>query len=199
MEKKLIVEKGFLHDRIPFKVYQELLDSIDILDIDSKKTYNASLAGNIEKELDATSLIPNSFYEYVAFLANSYYNYFPLEKFGNKKTFKFMASWLNYQKKNEFNPLHSHEGSLSYVVWLKIPYNLKDELSLPNNVVSNGPRNSVFEFFVNDVTCPIWVDSSMEGEIIIFNSAYNHLVYPFYTSDEYRISLAGNLKTEWVD
>ena len=199
MEKKLIVEKGFIHDRIPQNVYKELSESINFLDLNSTKHYNKKLAGNIQKEFNVTNSIPSSFYEYVAFLANSYYDYFPVEKIGDKKTFTFIDAWLNYQKKHEFNPLHSHGGSLSYVVWLKIPYDIEVELSLPNCVKSNFPRNSFFEFFVDDVNYPIRVDSSMEGEIIIFNSSYKHVVYPFYSSNKYRISLAGNLETDWVD
>jgi len=199
MEKKIILEKGFVRDRIPFKVYNELLNSLNISDVDSKKPHNFSLAGNIEKELEVTGLIPDSFHQYLAFLANNYYNYFPLEKIKNNKKFEFMKSWLNYQKKHEFNPLHFHEGSLSYVVWIKIPYNLIDEFNLPNNLNSNLPRNSLFEFVVDNIQHTINVNANMEGEIIIFDSKYHHQVYPFYTSDEYRISLAGNLLTYWVD
>ena len=199
MKKQLIIEKGFLHDKLPFDVFKELLDSINIVNVESKKPYNLSLAGNIEKEFEVTNLIPNLFYEYVAYLANSYYDHFPLEKIKNNKKLEFKACWLNYQKKHEFNPIHVHDGALSYVVWIKIPYNLAEELNFPNNINSKLARNSAFEFVVDNKSFPIFVDSSMEGEIIIFNSNYFHQVYPFYTSDEHRISLAGNLFTHWVD
>ena len=43
------------------------------------------------------------------------------------------------------------------------------------------------------------VDKDMEGEIIVFDSKLLHVVYPFYTSNDYRMSLAGNVLTEWVD
>jgi hypothetical protein len=37
------------------------------------------------------------------------------------------------------------------------------------------------------------VDKSFEGKMLMFpNSAY-HTVYPFYTSDDYRITVSGNL------
>ena len=199
MKKQVVFEKGYLHDRVPTKVYKELLDSINISDINSKEPLNSVLAGNIEKEFDVTKLIPDSFYDYVSSLANGYYDNFRSEKIKNNKRFVFYESWVNYQKKYEFNPLHNHAGSLSYVVWIKIPYNLEDELSMPNNVKSRSPVNSVFEFVVNDTPHPIGVNSSMEGDIIIFNSNMKHQVHPFYTSDEYRISMSGNLFTEWLD
>ena len=37
------------------------------------------------------------------------------------------------------------------------------------------------------------VDKSYEGTIIIFKSNLRHLVYPFHTSDDYRISISGNI------
>ena len=27
--------------------------------------------------------------------------------------------WVNYQKQNEFNPMHDHTGVYSYVIWMK--------------------------------------------------------------------------------
>ena len=30
--------------------------------------------------------------------------------------------WVNYQKQNEFNPVHNHGGVYSFVIWMKIPY-----------------------------------------------------------------------------
>ena len=37
------------------------------------------------------------------------------------------------------------------------------------------------------------LDKSCEGKIAIFPSVLNHIVYPFHTSDNYRISVSGNL------
>jgi hypothetical protein len=39
----------------------------------------------------------------------------------------------------------------------------------------------------------IEVDKSWEGTMIMFPSSLHHMVHPFYTSDEYRISISGNL------
>jgi hypothetical protein len=40
----------------------------------------------------------------------------------------------------------------------------------------------------------IRADKKYEGKICIFPSYLHHSVFPFYSSDEYRISIAGNLK-----
>ena len=41
---------------------------------------------------------------------------------------------------------------------------------------------------------PIVVDRSYEGVMLIFPAWLQHMVTPFYTSDDYRISISGNIK-----
>ena len=43
-------------------------------------------------------------------------------------------------------------------------------------------------------THQVKVDKSFEGKILFFNAKQNHCVYPFYTSDDYRITISGNVK-----
>ena len=35
--------------------------------------------------------------------------------------------WVNFQKKHEFNPMHTHDGIYSFVIWHKVPYSMEDE------------------------------------------------------------------------
>jgi hypothetical protein len=42
----------------------------------------------------------------------------------------------------------------------------------------------------------IRADKKYEGKICIFPSYLHHSVFPFYSSDKYRISIAGNLKVK---
>ena len=63
------------------------------------------------------------------------------------------ALWINYQKKNEFNPPHDHDGKLSFVIYLKIPEELKKENAEykgkscgPGGIqflYGDGPRDSI--------------------------------------------------------
>ena len=41
---------------------------------------------------------------------------------------------------------------------------------------------------------PIDVDKSFEGKMVMFGAKHLHEVYPFYTSDDYRITISGNLR-----
>tara|TARA_B100000427_G_scaffold24812_1_gene18386 strand:+ start:432 stop:656 length:225 start_codon:yes stop_codon:yes gene_type:complete len=45
----------------------------------------------------------------------------------------------------------------------------------------------------NVVNFPLFVENGWEGRIVMFPSSLLHIVYPFQSSDDYRISIAGNL------
>ena len=110
--------------------------------------------------------------------------------------------WVNYQKKHEFNPPHDHAGFVSFVIFVHIPYNLNDEeLCYPDLGKNHASRNHTSKFtFINPGSDgkikvdPIDVDKSFEGKMLMFHANQMHEVYPFYTSDDYRITVSGNLK-----
>ena len=107
--------------------------------------------------------------------------------------------WANIQKKHEFNPMHMHDGVYSFAIWLKVPYNIEDELKSPSVNRSNMPRAGLFSFIYTNIFGEIReaefpVDRSFEGTIFLFPSCLPHMVYPFTSSNEYRISISGNLR-----
>lgn len=159
------------------------------------KKYNDKLAGNLEKEY-STHKSEKILKPYLTSLANEFHK--KSKENEQYPHWEVKDIWINYQKKYEFNPLHNHTGNLSFVLWVQIPYNLEDELSYPNCMNSSTPSNSLFEFVCTDfmgriVQNRIDVDKSYEGCIIMFPSSLHHMVHPFYTSDDYRISISGNL------
>ena len=107
---------------------------------------------------------------------------------------------MNLQQKYEYNPLHLHQGELSFVIWVNIPYDLEDEKKLPSMRSQTSPNLPSFKFRFPNFMGPggmgthiIEVDKSFEGKLILFPSYLLHEVSPFYTSDGYRISVSGNL------
>ena len=108
--------------------------------------------------------------------------------------------WVNYQYKHEFNPYHFHGGMYSFVVWMKIPTDWKEQNKLPflDGVNEDNKKASNFEFEYTDMLGTIKhygyrLDSSMEGHMLLFPARLQHTVYPFYNCDEERISISGNL------
>lgn len=109
-------------------------------------------------------------------------------------------TWLNLQAKHDYNPNHIHSGNLSYVLWVKIPFEMEEEDMAANTKKSNCHTHGRFEF--SYVTKDLQVDSlimdidkTYEGKMILFPANLRHCVYPFYTSDKERMSIAGNI---WI-
>lgn len=119
----------------------------------------------------------------------------------NKVDLRLKSAWVNFQQKGEFNPMHNHTGMYSFVLWYKVPYYTKFEEAAGPGRKSNNNLAGKFQFaFTNilgNVTgADIPVDKLWEGQILLFPSALMHSVYPFYTSNDYRISISGNLFVE---
>jgi len=105
--------------------------------------------------------------------------------------------WVNFQKKHEFNPLHDHTGLFSFIIFLKIPYNLEDEdkfFPQPAGDYSTSRLSFVLTDYLGDVfELKLNVDKSFENKMIMFPSPLKHMVYPFYSTDEHRVTVSGNI------
>ena len=106
--------------------------------------------------------------------------------------------WVNYQKQNEFNPLHDHNGVYSFVVWMKIPTRHFEQNKNPISLKSSDHLISAFQFHYSNIlgqtkhhTCEM--NPEMERTILFFPAKLKHVVYPFYNCDEDRISISGNI------
>ena len=193
---------GFTQGHIPINIYQDLNQEIVDIHTNDKDIVrmNRSLAGQITKEYQITKSrkLLDPFLEEMGRAFQKEWDYFPKEN-PNKNDLKVESVWVNMQKKLEVNPLHNHDGTLSFVAWLHIPFKLEDERNMPNCKNSRTVElSSTFQFVYTTAlgtiaNCPMFVESGWEGRIVMFPAKLLHVVYPFQTSDDYRISIAGNL------
>ena len=192
---------GLTSGKIPPDIYQALNQEIVDIHTNDKDIVrmNHSLAGQITKEYQITKSLPllNPYLEEMGRAYQKEWNSYP--KGNPNKDLKVESVWVNMQKKLEVNPLHNHDGTLSFVAWLHVPFKLEDERNMPNCKNSRTVElASTFQFVYttalgNIANCPFFVESGWEAKIIMFPSKLLHMVYPFQTSDDYRISIAGNL------
>jgi len=106
-------------------------------------------------------------------------------------------TWINFMKKGEFNPIHGHNGVMSFVLWLKVPYYIDDEIKLYPNLHPEKLASGKFAFHYTDTigtinTFFLAADKTFEGSLIVFPSLMRHSVFPFFSSDDERISISGN-------
>ena len=105
--------------------------------------------------------------------------------------------WVNYQKETEFNPIHNHFGIYSFVIWMKIPTDYREQKQLPI-ARANSSSISNFQFqYMNMLGEPsnhtYEMSPSREGTLLFFPSKLMHSVYPFYNCDKERVSISGNV------
>ena len=161
----------------------------------SNRDFTNKLAGIIEKETGYSEESKAKFVPYMSNYLGVYDQMFqqfigkPYEK---KPEYILSALWINYQKANEFNPPHDHDGKLSFVTYLQIPKELKKENQEYKGkscgpggiqfIYGNGPRDCItyMSFFPE------------EGDMFIFPAWLKHWVAPF-KSDCTRISVSGNI------
>ena len=193
---------GWLEMKLPKLVMTRLESYIE----EAKKKsidYNFKLAGNISKSLLMNDK-DNWFFENVLTSLIDYYDrtYPTLLRSVNILTeaapFCLNEFWVNFQKENEINPLHDHGGVFSFVVWVKIPTDWREQHALPICANSNQPQASNFEFRYTSLLGDqghqsYFLDETKEGCMLFFPARLHHQVFPFYNCDKKRISISGNI------
>jgi len=194
---------GWIETKLSDEVMDKLTDTIfdeSIRDysIDSK------LAGHIDKEFSIKKEGQWFFDDVLLPLVGHYRYYFGGKTIQNQMTqdhkFALQDLWVNFQKKHEFNPPHDHTGVFSFVVFHTIPTRWEIENA---DILGKKlePVRSTFEFMYIDVFGNIRqhyynLTPDDEGKILFFPAKLLHQVFPFYGSDDYRITISGNISLD---
>ena len=186
-------------------VPQDITDNLNkVIKAKDLEPANMNLAGNIKNE----SLIPEGkeyVYPLIFALIDKHKEKYPLYfkqicGYKNQKEIdlRLQSLWVNFQVKHEFNPVHVHEGLFSFVFWHKIPYKMADEIARYPEMKPDQVKAGHFAFFqlnemgkIQSIDLP--VDNEWEGKVALFPAHLPHAVYPFFTSDDVRITISGNV------
>ena len=212
IEFKLIDnDHWYMHLKLPDEVISYLWDCVhdaEKANIDRRK----ELAGNIsrslamkdDKNIMIDTVLSGLFHSdlqevFIQRIERSFNQIYPKDRsFGKPASPVLGPLWVNFQKKYEYNPLHNHGGMFSFVIWMKIPYDYENEKELPWVKGSNS-ETTVGNFVLLDPSMNnhiFFMNKNIEGHCLFFPSNFFHMVYPFYTSDEERISISGNIYFE---
>jgi len=176
---------------------------------DKENDYRENLAGNLEEEYAYSVAIRQQCTEEILFLCSNY-----TEKIGTQGSLmqpwttsipeadlELPQLWVNFQKAAEWNPPHCHSGLFSFVTYLQVPQEIRQEKDQEHQK-NAFPSAGVLQFdygehipFTN-VTHQILPQEKM---IVFFPARLRHYVYPFQ-SEVTRISVSGNIfsnKTDW--
>ena len=107
-------------------------------------------------------------------------------------------AWINFQRKNEYNPPHNHPCDLSFIAYLQVP----KEIGLEHEALEDDAKGSWRPgtvFFNYGELLPFSVKSlgkyPEKGDLFIFPGWLMHHVHDF-KSDVERISVSGNVMFE---
>ena len=161
----------------------------------NKLDFTDKLAGILDKETgysdESKTLIVPEISKYLG-VYDQMFEKFINKPYQKKPHYIMTALWINYQKQNDFNPPHDHDGKLSFVIYLQIPDELKKE-NVAYKGKSCGPGGIQFVYGDGPRDC-VTYQSFMpkENDMYIFPAWLKHWVAP-YKSDCVRISVSGNV------
>ena len=154
-----------------------------------KKDYSKKLVGEVYQEIELSKNFINK--KLKKFIHEKVKNYLKntIHKTANKIDIKNF--WVVRQFKNEYNPVHYHDGNISGVGYLKIPkyLNYSKKKKKTNGTIDfiNGSR-----MFLNN---SIYNHLPKVGDLILFPNYLMHTAYPFIVDGERR-SFSFNIKID---
>lgn len=193
---------GLIISKVPADVLEEITNEVNEIKNDFSKftPMNDYLAGNITHEYALTKS-KKIVEQYVVSQTADYCDNFRYNSDVLTDSLPYCLDdlWVNFQRKGEFNPNHTHSGITSFTIWLDIPYLIDDEFAQSPGKNSNKNNSGCFEISYLNILGEIGnyvfpADKTYNGTMLMFPSKMNHCVYPFYSSDEYRITVAGNVR-----
>ena len=170
--------------KISKKFLNTLNKEIDNKVLTKKNDYSSKLASQIKKEIK----ISNNFIKknLEREIKKNIKDFLKNEKIKKVKNIKILNLWVVSQFKDEYNPIHYHDGDVSGVGYLKVPKGmtrnklLKNKKDKTNGTIDfiNGQRGFLSRSIFNIVP--------KERDLLIFPNYLMHTAYPFNINSERR-------------
>ena len=154
--------------------------------------YGYQLAGNVKQEfkLEKDFVTSSGWGKFLANNASVWIN--KSTKPPQKITkFNLISTWIVRQFENDYNPLHTHNGHISGVGYLKVPNNLGEYSQKDKKANKNGSLQLVHgsKSFMCESTFNV---TPKVGDFYFFPNYMMHTVYPFTNTNEERRSISFN-------
>jgi len=179
-------------------ITQELSSQLLEKGLSHQQDHRHSLAGIIDKEYRYSDNDIIWFAKEIAptineYLKLGYHHYNVNDGMKDIKSVSLESLWINVMQKGESNPMHGHDGDISFVIYLNVP----EELEIENKKYigrSSGPGKIDFHYgeyqrhFIS-----VFSFLPKTNDMFIFPANLKHAVNS-YSSDVQRISISGNFK-----
>ena len=173
------------------KIITILNTHIDRSQISKKNDYSSKLASQIKNEIKIPKIIINK--SLSKELIKNIKIYLDKSDVKKIKEIKIINLWVVRQLKNEYNPIHYHEGQLSGVGYLKIPKNMNQNKLVKNKKFKTNGTIDFINGQTNFLSKSIYNLNPKLGDLLIFPNYLMHTAYPFNVNGERR-SFSFNVK-----
>ena len=178
------------------KIIRVINNHVDKTTLSKKNDYSSKLASQIENEIKFTkSFIDKNLSKE---LINNIKNYLRQSDIKNIKEIKIINLWAVRQFKNEYNPIHYHNGQLSGVGYLKIPKNMNQNKMVKNKKIKTNGTIDFINGQRSFLSKSIYNLNPKLGDLILFPNYLMHTAYPFNIDGERR-SFSFNVKIKFKE
>jgi uncharacterized protein (TIGR02466 family) len=166
------------------KILKVINNHVDKTVISKKNDYSSKLVSQIKDEvkLNDAFIKKNLSKE----LIKNIKKYLQVSGVPKIKEVKIIKLWVVRQFKNEYNPIHYHNGQLSGVGYLKIPKNMNQNKVVKNKKVKTNGTIDFINGQKNFLSKSIYNLNPKIGDLLIFPNYLMHAAYPFNVDGERR-------------
>ena len=170
--------------KIPNKIVSQINKEVDMI-LNNKKRlkksdYSNKLVGQVQQEIKLTKMFINKYL--IRFIGSNVRKYIKKCTKKNVTEINLKNLWVVRQFKNEYNPIHFHNGNISGVGYLKIPKNItKSRKRLKTNGTIDFIHGS--KSFLNN---SLFNHNPKVGDMVLFPNYLMHTAYPFKREGERR-------------
>tara|TARA_B100000787_G_scaffold118947_1_gene89019 strand:- start:112 stop:702 length:591 start_codon:yes stop_codon:yes gene_type:complete len=173
------------------KFINTINNQIEKLILTKKNDYSSKLASQIKNEIK----LSNSFVKQKLSkeLIRNIKSYLIDSEINKIKEIKIIKLWVVKQLKNEYNPIHYHDGQISGVGYLRIPKNMNQNRMVKNKTIKTNGTIDFINGQKNFLSKSIYNLNPKVGDLVLFPNYLMHTAYPFNIDAE-RISFSFNVK-----
>ncbi|MDC3355566.1 2OG-Fe(II) oxygenase family protein [Candidatus Pelagibacter sp.] len=166
------------------KFINTINNQIEKLILTKKNDYSSKLASQIKNEIK----LSNSFVKKKLSkeLTRNVKSYLIDSEINKIKEIKILKLWVVKQLKNEYNPIHYHDGQISGVGYLKIPKNMNQNKMVKNKTIKTNGTIDFINGQKNFLSKSIYNLNPKLGDLLIFPNYLMHTAYPFNVDGERR-------------
>jgi len=176
------------------EVIKKINNFIDNTTVSKKNDYSSKLSSQIKDEIKLSNIfIKKNLTKQLIENIKIYLNKSEANKI---KDIKIINVWVVKQFKNEYNPIHYHDGQISGVGYLKIPQNMNQNKMVKNKKIKTNGTIDFINGQKNFLSKSIYNLNPKLGDLIIFPNYLMHTAYPFNVNGERR-SFSFNAKVSF--